>query len=140
MDGRLEHANVTVVSIDRAVEFLTIAFPRFKIRGGGDMQGEGWTGKWLHLGTDTDYVAIQETTETALLERDATNHTGINHVGFEVDSVDDILQRMQAAGYEGSMAEVHRFCKRLYVKDNDGITWEFIEYMSDDPAKRNEYS
>ncbi|MFQ6130453.1 MAG: VOC family protein [Armatimonadota bacterium] len=140
MNCRLEHANITVLDIDRAVEFLTTAFPHFRVRGGGQSDHGTWRRKWLHVGTDSTYVALEQTTIAAKAERRPERETGINHAGFEVDDVADILRKMEAAGYKGTMAEPHPFRKRLYVTDADGITWEFVEYLSDDPAERNDYS
>ena len=140
MTCELEHVNITVIDADRTVALLTTVFPHRRVRGGGDMSGEGYVGRWLHLGTDEQYIAIQETSVAKKQARDAVYDTGFNHVGFVVDSVDDVLQKVRAEGYEGGMAESHPFRKRLYVTDHDGITWEFIEYLSDDPAQRNDYS
>ena len=33
----------------------------------------------------------------------------------------------------------HRYRTRLYFYDPEGNEWEFVEYLSDDPAKRNDY-
>jgi len=140
MDGQLEHTNITVVDTDRTIEFLTTAFPHFRVRGGGGREHGTWKKKWCHLGTDDFYIAIEEPTIAKKTPRQATEQTGINHVGFVVDDVQEIVEKMTAAGYRGAMAEEHPFRKRLYVTDGDGITWEFVEYLSDDPADRNDYS
>jgi catechol 2,3-dioxygenase-like lactoylglutathione lyase family enzyme len=135
-DLELEHVNVTVVDVDRAVAFLTIAMPHWRVRGGGE---EG-AGRWVHLGTDWQYVSINQYAGTETQEHDGARFTGINHTGFWVSNVDEILAKMQAAGYEGSWGEISHRRKRLYVKDHDGITWEFIEYLSEKHEERNDYS
>ena len=140
MNCQLEHANITVQDIDRAIQFLSTAFPHLKVRGGGESDHGTWQKKWLHLGTDDTYVALEETTIAAKTDRKPAEETGINHVGFVVDDVEGIQQKMEAAGYKSAMAEPHPFRKRLYVTDGDGITWEFVEYVSEDPAERNDYS
>jgi catechol 2,3-dioxygenase-like lactoylglutathione lyase family enzyme len=139
MDGQLEHTNITVVDTDRTIEFLTTAFPHFKVRGGGGSEHQTWKKKWCHLGTDDFYIAIEEATITRKTKREAMEHTGINHVGFMVDDVEEIQGKMEAAGYKNSLADESPSRKRLYVTDADAITWEFVEYLSDDPAIRNRY-
>jgi hypothetical protein len=34
----------------------------------------------------------------------------------------------------------HPWRKRMYFIDADGNDWEFVEYLSADPARRNDYS
>jgi len=140
MKCELEHANVTVLDLDQAVRFLKTAFPHFRVRGGGESDQGTWRKKWLHVGTDSIYVALEQTTVAARSQREPHRETGINHVGFVVDDVEDIQRKMEAAGYTATPAEAHPHRKRLYVGDDSGVTWEFIEYLSDDPAERNDYS
>jgi catechol 2,3-dioxygenase-like lactoylglutathione lyase family enzyme len=137
---QLEHANISVVSNDRAFEFLKIAFPQFRRRGGGETDHGDWTEKWAHVGTDDLYVSLYETTHTEQAGRDAGKQTGINHVGFMVEDLEEVLGKYQAAGFGGSIIDERPSRLRLYIADLDGITWEFIQYLSDDPAVRNDYS
>jgi hypothetical protein len=137
---RLDHVNVSVVSNDRAIEFLQIAFPDLRVRGGGQTAGEGWTGAWLHLGNDDLYVSLNEATTVEVGDRNGMVSTGINHVGFTVDDMEELLRKYEAAGFKCSAMDESPARKRLYVTDADHIMWEFIEYLSDDPAVRNDYS
>ena len=67
--------------------------------------------------------------------------SGFNHLGWEVDDVADVEQRLLAAGYPSYLKEHdHPARLRTYVYDADGNDWEFIQYLSDDPAARNDYS
>ena len=62
-------------------------------------------------------------------------------VGVAVEDADALRERMLAAGYqEGYVPEPHPHRKRVYFIDPDGIEFEFIQYYSDDPAERNDYS
>jgi catechol 2,3-dioxygenase-like lactoylglutathione lyase family enzyme len=140
MNCRLEHANVTVLDIEEAIRFLTTAFPHFRVRGSGESDQGTWQKKWVHVGTDDIYVALEQTTIAGRTQRDASRETGYNHVGFVVEDVARIEREMAAEGYKTAMADPHPFRKRLYVQDNSGLTWEFVEYLSDDPAERNDYS
>ena len=141
MEPYLEHASITVADIDEAMRFLTIAFPEFKIRGKGESVTDGVTRKWLHFGTDETYVAL----ESVSTEDDGTRRpyrdTGINHIGFVVENVDSITSKLEEAGYTQSIAvDPHPFRKRAYFCDGSGIEYEFIEYLSDNPHKRNDYA
>lgn len=127
----LEHANLNVGSIDETVRFLTTAFPEFRVR------GEGVTGgrRWAHVGTDETYLALNEVGGAP------TAGGAFNHLGYVVDDVDAIAARMASAGYrEGFVAPPHPHRKRRYFHDADDIEWEFVEYLSDAPALRNDYS
>ena len=140
MTCQLEHANVTVLDIDESAAFLTMLFAHWRVRGGGESDQGTWRKRWLHVGTDEIYIALEQTTLAAKTDREPARTTGINHVGFAVDSVAAIRQKAEAAGYPASEAEPHPYRKRLYVTDHSGITWEFIEYLSGNPAERNDYS
>ncbi len=66
---------------------------------------------------------------------------GTNHLGFEVDDVEAVRARLAAAGYEDTtVRNAHPHRKRVYFNDRDGNDWEFVQYLADDPAKRNDYT
>ena len=127
----LEHANMTVDSIDDCVRFLTTAFPDFAIRERRVSEG----GLWVHVGNDSAYIALSESSEKQ------SARGPLNHLGFAVDDVDAVASRLEAAGYrEGFVPPTHPYRKRRYFHDAQDLEWEFIEYLSDDPTKRNDYS
>ena len=141
MSARLEHANINVRSIDEAIRFLTAAFPEFRVRGRGEVDGR----PWVHVGTDSSYLALNEFPD------DAGKSTGkqaagfgtepLNHLGFVVDDAEAMAGRLLAAGFrEGFAAPPHRYRIRKYFLDADGYEWEFVQYLTDDPALQNEYS
>ena len=140
MSGQLDHANVNVLNIDRAVEFLSTALPGFRVRGGGTTDREDRTERWLHFGSDDVYVCLNESSLGRPTERNGREETGINHVGFTVDDVDALLAAYESGGFRCARMDESPSRLRLYVTDADGITWEFIQYLSDDPAVRNDYS
>lgn len=137
MTVRLEHANLIVRDIDASVRFLRTAFPEFRVR---HDSGPG-ADRWLHIGTDDTYLALNEATrEPAERWQPYRGKPGVNHLAFEVDDADALRDRMRAAGYDDStVPNDHPYRKRVYFHDPDGNDWEFVQYFSDDSAKRNDY-
>jgi catechol-2,3-dioxygenase len=139
MKIELEHANLCVRDVEAMTQFLQTAFPEFKVRGGGvGKQGA----KWLHFGTDTTYIALSEATqETEKTWKPYSGAPGVNHLAFVVDDVNSLEKRMIEAGYFNStVSNAHPHRKRVYFNDPEGNDWEFVQYYSDDPAERNDYT
>ncbi len=64
----------------------------------------------------------------------------MNHLAYEVDDVEALRKRMTAAGYRDStVPNVHPSRKRAYFYDPEGNDWEFVQYLSEEHAKRNDY-
>ena len=131
MKGEVEHANINVRDLDETVTFLTTALPHFKVRYRGKT-ARGTT--WLHIGTDSTYLALSQ-----MPEDDVSKDARFNHVGFVVDDAEAVKKRCLDAGYKEEFVD-HPYRKRVYITDKEGLEWEFVEYLSDDPAKRNDYS
>ena len=135
---RLEHANLVVRDIDGAIRFLQTAFPDFQVR----REGKGWTGaRWVHVGTDETYVALNEALKEAP-ERwvPYSGKPGLNHLGYEVADVDALRIRLKDGGYaDSTVPNDHPFRKRVYFHDGEGNDWEFVQYLTDDPTKRHDY-
>ena len=135
---RMEHANITVPSIDEAETFLKLAFPEFSERGAGKSDKK----RWVHFGTEETYIALEEMTEETNSERTPYQDNGINHIGFVVEDVEAIATKMGHAGFR--QGEIHvegegPYRKRVYIFDGVGNEWEFVENLTDDDAKRNVY-
>jgi len=121
----VEHANITVKSIERAVKFFECAFPTWRVRDQGESKR-----KWLHFGGDTDYVAIEEALIDQPLDRGEYLRPDINHIGFTVSDLAAVKSRLLGAGYrEGMHVEPEEGWLRAYFFDEDGFEWEFIEYL-----------
>ncbi len=139
MKIRLEHANLAVADVEETIRFLRTAFPDFEIRREGKtLQGL----RWLHIGTDETYIAVNETSqEPTEAWVPYGGKPGLNHLGYEVDDAEGVRARLAAAGYRDStVPNRHPHRKRVYFYDAEGNDWEFVEYMSDDPAERNDYA
>ncbi len=138
MSFRLEHANLCVHDIDALITFLQTAFPEFQIRHDGRDPDDR---RWVHVGTDETYLAInQADAENPPLGHPYKGRPGLNHLGFEVDDIDALRNRLLAAGYEEStFPNAHPHRKRVYFYDPAGNDWEFVEYLTEDPAQRHDY-
>ncbi len=137
MTIRMEHANIIVRDIDATARFLQTAFPAFEIR----REGKHENARWMHIGTPDTYIALnQASAEPAESWVPYNGRPGVNHLGYEVDDADALRDRMRAAGYKDStVPNNHPFRMRVYFYDPDGNDWEFVQYFTDDPAKRNDY-
>jgi catechol 2,3-dioxygenase-like lactoylglutathione lyase family enzyme len=87
------------------------------------------------------YVALGES--RAQFEKHWTPYRGlpgVNHLAYEVDDVEALRNRMKSAGYRDSTPpNAHPHRKRMYFYDPEGNDWEFVQYLSQDPAERNGY-
>jgi catechol 2,3-dioxygenase-like lactoylglutathione lyase family enzyme len=137
MTIRLEHANLHVRHFDEAVRFLKTAFPDFEVRSESVRDGL----RWMHIGTDDTYIALNETKAgRSGVKEPYDRKPGVNHLGYEVDNADRVRARLCEAGFKDSTyPNNHQYRKRVYFYDADGNDWEFVEYLSDDPAQRNDY-
>jgi catechol 2,3-dioxygenase-like lactoylglutathione lyase family enzyme len=135
---KLEHANLCVRDIEGMVRFLRTAFPEFRVRGEGT-SADGT--RWLHIGTDDTYIALgQSRVEPAKRWAPYRGVPGVNHLAYEVDDVEALRQRMLAAGYTDSTPpNKHPYRKRQYFYDPEGNDWEFVQYLSEKVAERNDY-
>lgn len=138
MEARLEHANLSVRDLEAMIRFLMTAFPEFRIRG----EGTNRNGiRWVHVGTNDTYIVLnQAKAESARHWIPYSGEPGVNHLAYEVDDVESLRKRLCAAGYRDStVPNAHPYRKRVYFYDPDGNDWEFVQYFSQDPAKRNDY-
>jgi catechol 2,3-dioxygenase-like lactoylglutathione lyase family enzyme len=137
MTVRLDHANLIVRDIDETTRFLQTAFLDFRVRGSGGTRGA----RWVHVGNDVTYLALNEATPDAEQWVPYSGKPGLNHLGFEVDDAEELRDRMRAAGYKDtSVPNSHPARTRVYFNDLDGNDWEFVQYLTDDPDKRNDYT
>ena len=64
----------------------------------------------------------------------------LEHANLCVRDTEALCGRMKSAGYRDSTPpNAHLYRKRVYFYDPEGNDWEFIQYLSQDPAERNDY-
>lgn len=136
---RFEHANLVVKNIENTLQFIQVAFPSWVIRGQGEMQWQGKTRRWLHVGSDDYYLTLNNGAQenNRLLKGDAA---GLAHLGFVVDDLDGVISRLKKNGYkiDVNLAE-HGFRKNIYFVDPEGFQFEFVQYFSEKHHERNSY-
>ena len=135
----LEHLNLVVHDIDSSVKFYQAAFPHWVIRGGGKGSWYGKARNWVHLGDDYQYLTLNDDADSPV--RDIKGHqAGVAHFAFVVDDIDGVTQRLTQAGFTISNDGANETYKRnIYFTDPDGIEVEFVQYLTDIPAQRNQY-
>ena len=136
---KLEHVNLVVKDVEETQKFIQTAFPDWKVRGEGENEWYGKMRKWKHIGTDDYYLSINQGNEDD--NRDLRSHSpGLAHLGFNVDDLEGIKNRMLAAGYViASIGANHPHRKTMYYIDPAGFEFEFLEYLSENPEEKNMY-
>jgi catechol 2,3-dioxygenase-like lactoylglutathione lyase family enzyme len=136
---RFEHANLVVKDLDRTLDFLKAAFPDWDVRGSGNSPWYGKPRKWLHFGTDNEFITLNDNGEGE--NRNREGHTpGLAHLGFEVTDLDGVLARLIDAGFNPHIhTEDHPYRRNAYFMDPAGFEFEFVQYLSDVNAERNAY-
>ncbi len=103
----------------------------------------GDPGRWLHFGNDEFYLALQEVDRgVSILDR-TYSEAGVNHLGFVVDNLPEVIETLEAAGFTMSAASSmghHPHRDRAYFFDQCGFEWEFVQYSTDKNSERNDYS
>ena len=138
MECRLEHANLGVRDIESMIRFLKTAFRESRVRGEGTSR-DGT--RWVHVGTSDTYIALgQANADSGRRWTPYGGEPGVNHLAYEVDDVESLRARLNAAGYrESTPPNAHPHRRRVYFYDPEGNDWEFVQYFSQDPAERNDY-
>lgn len=137
---KLEHINLVVSDISKMLTFYQAVFPHWRIRDEG--QGE-WNGKprnWLHFGDDYQYIAMSDHGEGKNRNLDGHN-VGLAHFAYVTNNIDAVIERLNQAGFSISKeGAIEPYRKNVYFVDPAGFEIEFVEYLSDDPKKRNRSS
>jgi catechol 2,3-dioxygenase-like lactoylglutathione lyase family enzyme len=137
MPTRLDHANINVRDIDAEIQFLLTAFPDFHVRHDGI---DDFGRRWVHVGSDEGYIALYPATAPDQ-KMPYDGRPGVNHLGFEVEDAAALRNRLSAAGYrQSTVPNHHPYRTRVYFFDPEGNDWEFVQYLTEDSAKRHDYA
>lgn len=135
----LEHANITVQQIEPALRFLLTALPGWRVRGEGRMDWFGKSIRWLHVGSEQHYLALQDGGEAAGPHWQS-HQLGVKHLGIVVPDLAALVDRLQAAGYTmDHPGGRHPHRRSAYYLVDGLVQIEFVQYLSDQPAERNDY-
>ena len=122
--GRIEHVNVTVTDPERAAQLMEGLFG-WRIRWQGPALSGGRT---IHVGSDDHYVALYTGRGVAYTADDFAKGRPLNHIGVEVDDLDDVETRVIAAGLKPFAHGDYDPGRRFYFLDPDGIEYEVVSY------------
>jgi catechol 2,3-dioxygenase-like lactoylglutathione lyase family enzyme len=134
---RLEHINLIVKDINKALEFYQAAFPHWSVRANGKADWHGVKRNWIHFGDDFQYLTFND---NGLGEnRDLKGHTlGLAHFAYITENISDLVCRMQQAGFRvAKKGPENSYRENVYYIDPDGFEVEFVQYKSDLPIERN---
>ncbi len=122
---RIEHVNLTVSKPKEAARKLCRLFD-WEIRWQGPSPAGGYT---VHVGSERDYLSLYEPPGGLDRSRAASmNEAGFNHVGVEVEDLDEIERRVREEGLTPRDFDDYDPGRRFYFTDDNGIDFEVVEY------------
>ncbi len=134
---RLEHLNLVVKDMVKALTFYKAAFPHWRVRSKGTSDWYGMQRNWLHFGDDYQFLTLNDHGTGS--NRDLTGHTvGLAHFAFVTHNLDAVIERLDHVGFtveKYGVENPHR--KNVYFTDPSGYEVEFVQYLSDLPEERN---
>ncbi len=122
--ARIEHVNITVSDIERSARMLVDLFG-WGIRWRGPAASGGET---IHVGTETEYVAVYMEPGGATAPKGHAKGRPLNHVGVEVDDLDAAERRVRALGLKPFGHGDYEPGRRFYFFDHDSIEYEVVSY------------
>ena len=120
----IEHVNLTVSDPDRSAALLHDLFG-WRVRWQGPAMNGGRT---IHVGDDRNYLAVYAAADAPRTNRGVAKGAPLNHVGIEVDDLDEIERRVIAAGLTPYSHGDYEPGRRFYFFDWDGIEFEIVSY------------
>lgn len=134
---QLEHLNLVVTNIDKALTFYQAAFPHWRVRDKGQQTWYGVKRNWLHFGDDYQFLTFND--DGCGDNRDLTGHqVGLAHFAFVTNNIDGVILRLKSAGFEIAKSGADEpYRRNVYFVDPDGFEVEFVQYLSDQPDERN---
>ena len=122
--GIIEHVNITVSQPERSARLLQDLFG-WQVRWQGPSLKSGRT---IHVGDERNYIAVYAEAGPAKADRGFTKGVPLNHVGIQVDDLDEVERRVVAAGLTPYSHGDYEPGRRFYFFDWDGIEFEIVSY------------
>ena len=120
----IEHVNLTVSDPERAAKLLHDLFG-WRVRWQGPARDNGQV---IHVGDDRNYLAVYAPPGEAKDGLGWPKGEPLNHVGIQVDDLDEIERRVVAAGLTPFSHGDYEPGRRFYFLDWDGIEFEIVSY------------
>ena len=122
MAGQLEHVNITVADPEAAAQRFVELFD-WTVRWRGPAALGGWS---VHVGSERDYLALYAPKPD--LAYAFGKGAPLNHVGIQVDDLDDVEARVRGLGLTPFNHGDYEPGRRFYFLDPDGIEYEVVSY------------
>lgn len=127
MPAQLEHANYTVSDAAATAAWMQTLFG-WHIRWQGGSIHDGYS---VHVGTDTQYLALYQPASAAGPKPDTyTCRAGLNHIAVVVDDLEQIEAAVLAHGFTPNSHQDYEPGRRFYFNDHDGIEYEVVDYTA----------
>lgn len=125
MQTRLEHTNLTVANPEATAAWMQDIFG-WHIRWAGDAIHGGRT---IHVGTDTQYLALYTPASPAISKEDNYETVGgLNHIAVVTDDLEGMEARIKKAGFQIGEHYDYEPGRRFYFHDRDNIEYEVVQY------------
>ena len=125
MIAALEHANYTVSDARKTAQWMADLFGWHIRWEGPSLDG----GRSLHIGTDTQYLALYQPKEPAVPKSSSyATRGGLNHIAVVVDDIDDMENRVAEYGFIPENHANYEPGRRFYFHDHDDIEYEVVQY------------
>ena len=122
--GNIEHVNISVTDPERSLRLFEDLLGWKERWRGPSMLG----GRTIHVGNDTDYLAIYTNDDTT---GGFAKSAPLNHIGVLVDDIDAAEKVVLNHGLEPMNHGDYEPGRRFYFLDWDGIEFEVVSYAGD---------
>ncbi|MBU2705380.1 hypothetical protein KCM76_05285 [Zooshikella marina] len=128
----VESTNITVDDIQHSVHFLLVAFPHWTMRARGQYEFQNVSVYWVHVGDGQCSLALQSPVVEVYYPHNVGEHSAC--LGFAVNSLPTLQKRLAQGGYsiENLVEPVGKQGQRVFYRDENSISYEFVEYATSD--------
>ncbi|TMJ11601.1 MAG: VOC family protein [Alphaproteobacteria bacterium] len=126
MQARLEHVNLTVADPERSAALIERLFG-WEVRWAGPSMNGGRT---IHIGSGSQYLALYTPAEREGAPGPWAKGVPLNHVAFEVEDLDAVERRVEAAGLTPFAHGDYEPGRRFYFFDENCIEYEVVSYAA----------